>query len=62
VKPSETASTSKAESTPKNTEDNVEDPDDIPNMQLAWEMLELAKVLYTKYALPICGVIHSGCG
>ena len=25
-----------------------ENSDDIPNMQLAWEMLELAKVLYSK--------------
>lgn len=29
-------------------EDDDEDPDDIPNMQLAWEMLELSKVLYSK--------------
>lgn len=29
-------------------EDEPDDPEDIPNMQLAWEMLELAKVLYLK--------------
>lgn len=28
--------------------EDLEDPDDIPNMQLAWEMLELSKVLYNK--------------
>ncbi|XP_078484686.1 protein HGV2-like isoform X2 [Ciona intestinalis] len=29
-------------------DEDTEDPDDVPNMQLAWEMLELAKVLYQK--------------
>nr|Q02508.1 RecName: Full=Protein HGV2 [Halocynthia roretzi]BAA02741.1 Hgv2 [Halocynthia roretzi] len=29
--------------------ESEEDPDDISNMQLAWEMLELAKVLYKKH-------------
>jgi len=28
--------------------EDTEDPEDIPNMQLAWEMLELSKVLYSK--------------
>merc|ERR1711881_273839 len=30
------------------TEEEEADPDDIPNMQLAWEMLELSKFLYKK--------------
>uniref|UniRef100_H2Y5A7 Tetratricopeptide SHNi-TPR domain-containing protein n=1 Tax=Ciona savignyi TaxID=51511 RepID=H2Y5A7_CIOSA len=41
------ASTSSGVKEGETTED-IEDPDDVPNMQLAWEMLELAKVLYKK--------------
>ncbi|XP_076814074.1 protein HGV2-like isoform X2 [Clavelina lepadiformis] len=40
-------STSKA-SDGKTEGENIDNPDDVPNMQLAWEMLELAKVLYKK--------------
>jgi len=32
----------------ENDGEDTEDPEDIPNMQLAWEMLELSKVLYSK--------------
>lgn len=42
-----TAEAAKGDETNDNDEDE-EDPDDIPNMQLAWEMLELSKVLYSK--------------
>nr|CAB3264204.1 protein HGV2-like [Phallusia mammillata] len=61
-KPLETVSEEKTESEKKeddagpsepekdqpSTKAEDEDPEDIPNMQLAWEMLELAKVLYQK--------------
>lgn len=40
-------SSSKCEQS-KEGEEIEEDPDDISNMQLAWEMIELAKVLYKK--------------
>ncbi|XP_077973101.1 protein HGV2-like isoform X1 [Styela clava] len=44
----ETSEPPSSKSEPAKEDEAEEDPDDISNMQLAWEMLELAKVLYKK--------------